>query len=177
MPWLELLLIASWVVMLAWYPCCEASATTSCPQCSGTTPATISLTISGSANANCTNCAAMWDGTHVLTEGIVQCQWGKSDDGSTATSCTDPDFSFLVAASSDVWGSNNHGWTLTFTETAIVSSLGRWTVTKYEWDSGGDTAFDCTVTRSLSYDSQADVGGTGLACDLSGCTMSINPNG
>ena len=67
MPWLELMLLASWVMMLALYPCCCEKQFT-CEPCPGGTnnaPQYMTVVISGMADDTCANCDD-YDGTYVL---------------------------------------------------------------------------------------------------------------
>jgi len=77
MPWLELMLLASWVLMLAWYPCCCSGGGVpgydACTYCLGSgdnSPQYVTMTISGVANtgSGCTSCGD-YNGTWVLEIG------------------------------------------------------------------------------------------------------------
>ena len=78
---MELLLLASFVVMLAWYPCCcddGVPAYVECAYCDGTgdnAPQYMTVELAGIANDECTECDN-YNGTYVLENIITNpCYW------------------------------------------------------------------------------------------------------
>lgn len=60
-------------------PCCETTGGQPCAACDANGPDYIELTLAGITNGTCADCAAGWNGTHLI-EGIFEetaCTWNK----------------------------------------------------------------------------------------------------
>lgn len=147
-----------------WYPCCGT--TTGCPCCSGTTPSTVSLTISGisgGAGGICTNA----NGTYTLDNQAPSenCsfryqQWIVAPFRLRVTTsvdfaCSGSDTIITVIFTvDDSVGSKSTGWTWTKTVTG--------------------KPIDCSASRTGFTESGVTTGIFGDACDTTFPTMSLN---
>lgn len=133
----ELLLLAGFTLMLAWYPCCCGGWT--CVYCS-TEADTVSVTFTGWGDyGSCTNCNETFNVTFVLSKSeTVGCRWivtGNWDCGGS--------ISYSVTADATQVSGSNLGWKVTL-------SLGPLQTNEYIWNSGSTSAFDCTATRTAT---------------------------
>jgi hypothetical protein len=177
MIWLTWYLAFLCFLMMAWYPCCckKGELGDDCQYCiDGDTCETVSIAISGAADADCDNCASM-DGTYLATQSTTNaCIW---DWTSTDLGCSDADPTSYWNMSLRVLPATDSHIIYRLTIIAVNAHGGlTWnTSTKYIWDSDDTVDIDCLASHSLTYEANNPTG-QGDACSLTGLTVSINPS-
>jgi hypothetical protein len=146
-----LALAVFWLAAL-WYPFCTAdNIGADCDRCSGTTPATITATISGITDGNC-DCSDV-DGTYILTQSSLNsCSFASSIsayDGNCQPSYGCEGFSFWVS--------------LVFETYAVIVTLnlsdrGTSCGTAYaQYSESATYPYDCMADRTLALGPYSDL--------------------
>jgi len=172
----DLLLIASLVIMLAWYPCCPAvlpgyAVCTYCIASGNNAPQYVTVVLAGSADDDCTNCEA-YDGTYVV-EWSTTCQWYKAYAESECGSPITGKDVWIIIYGDGSGGTPYYIWGR-FAQTWLSDHF-------YYFKSTEQAAkFDCLSPDeeyTLSYTSEqiGGLGGSGnKECDMSSATLTVS---
>ena len=130
------------LVCLAWYPCCCDEDEAECLYCTaGTTPSSVSVTLSDWVADDCSD---MWMNTTFTLAPIagVDCQFawtGSFMCGGSSYYCS------VQIAYQPIPGTGTIGVRV------IVTMIGTYTQTvEYQWDSDAEDAIDCSASRELT---------------------------
>jgi len=161
-----------------WYPCgCAGDPMSICsPWCiAGTTPPTVSVVITGSANDNCDDCASI-NGTWIALQQVkIQqlCHWVVPRNFDLACTGTGPDWFDIDVKMFTFLGT--YRWYVILDVEHFDNPVIYTNGTDYTWNSGGTTAIDCSVNRTLT-EYMSSGSGSGDACDFTGVTIQVQPN-